>query len=181
MMTPQLLRHKLVRVLPLSLAFGLSLSTSIGWAASVQDVVLKDGKTYQVLTEQGIPLPVRTTEIEVTAFGPMISKAKSQWYLGAKLQQAGEFMVTATTPLDPSASVTFDCSGPGPISQLMFAREQFPALWEWFDEPSTSWIPIVFRFTDKRSGRSFVIMQWAKIDASAKVSTKRALRELGGQ
>jgi hypothetical protein len=163
----------------LLLGIAVHILPTLGWAASMEEVVLKNGKSYRVLTENGIPMPFKSREIEVMALGPLFSSTgKLQWAFRAKLNERGTFTVTATTPLDTQVSSTFECVGPGEITQILFANDEYPKLWEWYEDPSASWVPIVFTFKNNESGSTFQATQWTKFDASVKVLIKQKLKEL---
>jgi hypothetical protein len=148
-------------------------------AAEVETVRLRDGKTYEVPTGNGMPLPFKSRQIEVKALGPIFgTEGRLEWALHAELRASGRFTVTASTPLDPTLSFKFDCKGPGEVTQLMFRDNTAPAVWQWYGEPGTSWVPFVFRFANKESGETFQVTQWTKFDPVVKVRVKQQLREL---
>ena len=153
----------------------LALSAS---AAKTEDVSLRDGRTYNVPTQDGMPVPFKSGQIEVKALGPVFSRSgKGVWWFHANLVERGMFTVTVATPLNASVSTTFECVGPGEIKQLLFSQDAYPALWEWYEEPSTSWVPMEFTFTEKASGYKFKVTQWTKFDAAIKVELRRKLKE----
>jgi hypothetical protein len=160
------------------LGIGLYVHPSSGWTASTEEVVLNDGKSYEILTENGVPIPFKGPEIEVMGLGPLFHSAeKAEWAFTAILKARGKFTVTATTPLDPRVSLTFECVGPGKIIQFIFGKDEYPRLWEWYEDPSTSWVPIVFIFKNNESEKSFQVMQWTKFDPSVKVLIRQKLKE----
>ena len=131
-MKPTLLRRTLL------VGIAAHIFRSSGWAASPEEVILKDG-TYKVLTENGMPVPFKSREIEIMGLGPLFSPTgKLQWAFSARLTERGTFTVTATTPLDARVSSTFECVGPGEITQILFSKDEYPTLWEWYQDLGTS-------------------------------------------
>ena len=65
-MKPTLLRRTLL------VGIAAHIFRSSGWAASPEEVILKDG-TYKVLTENGMPVPFKSREIEIMGLGPLFS------------------------------------------------------------------------------------------------------------
>ena len=147
--------------------------------AQTETVKLKNGKTYEVRTKHGLPLNFESNQIKVTNVGLTGSTKKSDkmqflWFLSAELREKGKFVVTVTTPLDETISTTFECNGRGKIFQTFLGSAEYPALWALLEEPGTSWIPFVFSFEDKGSGKKFEVTQWSKFDSAE----MKELREL---
>lgn len=146
---------------------------------ATERVTLRDGKTYEVQIGNGLPLPFKNELIEVTNMGPLFSQAgQHRWAFQAQLHEPGDFVVTVTTPIDSSASARFDCAGPGKIVETFFESKRYPGVWEWFGEPGTSWVPFVFSFREKNSGKEFEVMQWTAFDDQAKANVRRVLDQL---
>ncbi len=152
-------------------------------SADSTTVKLKDGKTYEVETVRGLPVPfsndqIRVRDLGVTAsFGP--DKADAPPFvrvLVADLIARGQFDVTVTTPLDSSASVTLKAAGPGRIMLHFFPQADYPLIWEGIDQPGVHWFPFHFVFEKKRSKNRFEFTQWAQMDGTA-WKQQRDLRE----
>ncbi len=77
----------------------------------------------------------------------------------------GQFAVTVTTPLDKSASATFEVAGPGEIDLSFFPQEKYPLIWEGIDQPGVHWFPFHFVFEEKQSKERFEFTQWLQIDS----------------
>jgi hypothetical protein len=143
---------------------------------ATERVTLSDGKTYEVQTGNGLPLPFKNDQIEITGMSPLFSQAgQHKWAFQAQLHEPGDFLVTVTTPIDSSTFTMFDCAGPGEIVETFFESERYPAVWKWFGEPGTSWVPFVFSFREKNSGKEFEVMQWTAFDQQTKASVRRIL------
>jgi hypothetical protein len=155
------------------------LATSLkAYAVKVEVAVMSNGKTYNIETQNGLPIGFKSKQLEMTGLGPGIeaSTGNGQWYFGAEVKEAGDYLVTVTSHNDETLSTTFECKGPGRVLTPVFGRNQYPTMWTWFDEPGTSWVHFQFRFVDKNTGRSFVATQWTKFGPEAKINVKRALK-----
>jgi hypothetical protein len=141
----------------------------------IEQVTLSNGKTYEVKTERGMPIPFKDRRIELQQLGPVFrgSPAEHVWSLQAQLHQKGNFLVTVTTPMDDSSVERFECVGPGQILQFFFQGDRYPEMWRWVFTPSTSWIPFEFTFQDKVSHHGFTITQWTRFDQNPKANIQR--------
>jgi hypothetical protein len=149
-------------------------------AEETEKVTLESGQNYEVKLEKGMPIPFKSNEINITRLGPLFtnSPGQSEWNLMAQLHEEGNFVVTITTPIDNSISTTFECVGPGEIFQNFFKIGEYPTIWEWYREPGTSWIPFVFNFKEKQSGKEFELTQWTKFGPQVKITIRQALKQL---
>jgi hypothetical protein len=145
--------------------------------ARTDEVVILNDQRYQVPTQDGMPLPFKSREIEIQGLGPAFRESgKAFWVFSGKLHVTGEFIVTVTTLLNPFASIKFRCSGPGDILERIFSNDDYPETWQWIEDPGTSWIPFVFRFNNVQDNKKFEAIQWTKFDPDVKVKLKRALK-----
>jgi len=140
-------------------------------SADTTEVTLKDGKTYEVETVDGLPVrffndQIKVNDLGLTArFNPeQIDAPPFVRVLVAKLLARGQFKVTVTTPLDSSASETFEVAGPGKIVLRFFPQADFPLVWEGIDQPGVHWFPFHFLFEEAQSKMSFEFVQWAQMD-----------------
>lgn len=139
--------------------------------SSTQKVTLRTGETYDVETVRGLPVGFASEQIRVQDLGGTALMKADQfdappwaWILVAELRAKGRFDVTVTTPLDRSASTSFEISGPGRIAPQFFPQAEYPLMWQGIDQPGTHWFPFHFVFQEKSSGRRFEFTQWAQID-----------------
>jgi hypothetical protein len=137
--------------------------------ATSATVKLKNGKTYEVRTaKDGFPLNFESNQIKILDMGfagrQSSDKIEFLWSLRAEVREKGDFVVTVTTPLDEKISTAFECKGGSEISQTFLGSVEYPSLWAWIEEPGPAWIPFVFSFEDKDSGKKFEVTQWAKFD-----------------
>jgi hypothetical protein len=158
--------------------------------AETEQVTLKNGITYEVKVDDGVPVGAESRQVKMDTLGAMPTHSTGSdapewvWHWQAKLRQKGTFAVTVTTPIDETLSTSFDKSGPGEISQEFFNSKQYPTLWTWLDEPGTTWIPFIFSFDDLDSDRTFEITQWLRFDDPEKNWFKRSAargRSISGQ
>jgi hypothetical protein len=148
----------------------------------IETVTLKNGKAYEVETRQGMPVGFKSDQIKVTNLVFRSSTEKSPkmefvWLLAAELRARGKFLVTVTTPLDDTVSTTFQCKGPGKISQGFFDSAHYPALWVWLEEPGATWIPFMFSFEEKGAGKKFEATQWVKFDSATKSAFRKHMKQ----
>lgn len=62
---------------------------------ATERVTLSDGKTYEVQTGNGLPLPFKNDQIEITGMSPLFSQAgQHKWAFQAQLHEPGGFLVT---------------------------------------------------------------------------------------
>ena len=158
----------------------------IGCAPTVspkQKVTLRDGETYEVETVRGLPVRFANDQIRVNDLGITALMKLDQpdappwvWILTAELRDKGRFGVTVTTPLDKTASTTFEAVGPGRIARRFFSQADHPLMWQGIDQPGTHWFPFHFVFVKKDSGQRFEFTQWTQIDDRT-MSEMRALIE----
>lgn len=139
--------------------------------ALAEKVTLKDGKTYEVETVRGLPVGFANDQIRVRDIGITarftIEEADAPpyiWSLLAELTEQGRFAVVVTTPLDETASATFEVKGPGKIDAGFLPQSQFPKVWEGIDQPGVHWFPFHFVFEERESKKRFEFTQWAQID-----------------
>ena len=94
---------------------------------ATERVTLSDGKTYEVQTGNGLPLPFKNDQIEITGMSPLFSQAgQHKWAFQAQLHEPGDFLVTVTTPIDSSTFTMFDCAGPGRSSRRSSRASAIP-------------------------------------------------------
>jgi hypothetical protein len=147
-------------------------------AYATEHVVLPNGKSYNVPIKAGFPLPFKNDQIEITGINALFNPAgRHEWTFHARLYQKGDYTVSVSTPLDDSISTSFDCAGPGEVVETFFDSERYPAVWRWFREPGTSWLPFVFHFREKHSGQEFEAVQWTKFGEPAKASIRGILKQ----
>ena len=168
-----------VRYVTVSLLVMLSACAS----TQTEKVALKGGVTYEVETVRGLPVRFANDQIRVRDLGKSdllaldkIEPVLSEWTLSAELMGKGQFAVTVTTPLDKSASATFEVAGPGKIDLSFFPRAKYPLIWEGIDQPGIHWFPFHFVFEGKQSKKRFEFTQWTQID-SATMEQERAMHE----
>jgi hypothetical protein len=146
--------------------------------AATEHVVLKNGKSYDVQTTKGFPLPFKNDQVEITGISALFNpEGYHEWSFHARLHRKEDYTVSVSTPIDDSISTSFDCAGPGEVIETFFDSERYPTVWRWFREPGTSWIPFVFHFREKHSGNEFEATQWTKFGEPAKASIRGILRQ----
>ena len=137
---------------------------------TTQNVTLKNGETYTIETFRGLPTGFQNGQIKVRDLGVtavFTSSAESPpfvWYLSAELKARGHFTVFVSTPLDKTASATFDASGPDTLSLRFFPKADYPMIWEGIDKPGTHYFPFHFVFEEKETKARFEFTQWSKYD-----------------
>ena len=181
---PSIMPHHLQLRVAIGLCLGLLLVEPSAIEAKTEKVTLKNGKTYEVRTKKGMPFPFESDQIRIdqlTLKGIMeVDSTVMQftWTFTAHIKAEGAFHVTVTTPMDETISATFECTGPGEISETFFPSDDYPALWEWQDAPSTSWIPFHFTFAEEQTGDSFSLTQWLKFDSNSKAQQRQVLKDV---
>jgi len=86
------------------------------------------------------------------------------WMLFAQVLVPGAFVVKVTTPLDESASTSFEFTGPGKLAQGLFDCSTYPKVCVGLDKPGTHWYPFHFTFEPRDGGKGFDLDQWARMD-----------------
>ena len=134
-------------------------------------VTLPDGKTYEVKIKGGMPVRFRSKEIEVSdlALDAAVKLEEDvplpfRWMLFAQVFAQGRFVVKVTTPLDESASTSFEFTGPGKLVQGLFDCAAYPKVCIGLDTPGTHWYPFHFAFEPREGGKGFELDQWARMD-----------------
>src|SRR5262245_27810500 len=99
--------------------------------AAVETVTL-NGATYDVETKEGLPLLATSADVAILYFGPAAKLVAGgpntmHWFWRADVKRSGSFKVTVTTPLDATASTTFDVAAPGEASGEIFDSGRYPA------------------------------------------------------
>lgn len=137
----------------------------------LERVTLRDGKIYEVEAANGVAIPFASDEIMVLDIGNTLSLDPKQpnaqpwiWGFLAKLKEPGRFAVTVTSPLDDSASATFEVNGPGPIELHFFPKTDYPLVWEGIDQDGSHWFPFRFVFKEIESKKRFEFTQWSQME-----------------
>jgi len=160
-------------------------------SSETKTITLKNGKTFEVETKRGLPLPYNSREIRILNIGtqaaiPVLpsgnegqaAKIPWIWALTAELKGKGSFTVTVTTPIDEKLSTTFEAKGPGKISQTFFPQADYPTMWEGIEDPGTHWFPFHFSFEDKTSKKRFEFTQWAQQDSQSLEEARTRIQKL---
>jgi len=188
--------HEAFRPTALKVLLGLlvvfNFTTIAGTSPSeTRTVTLKNGKTFEVETKRGMPLPYSSREIKMlildaNAAIPVLSCGKEGqevkipwlWALIAELKEKGSFTVTVTTPLDENISTTFEANGPGKISQTFFAKSDHPTIWEGIEDPGIHWFPFHFSFEEKTSKKRFEFTQWTQLDSKTQEQLRTMIQKM---
>jgi hypothetical protein len=139
--------------------------------AGTATVTLPDGKTYEVKVKGGMPVRFKSKEIEVSdlALHAAVEIEREDplpfsWMIFAQVLAQGTFVVKVTTPLDESASTSFEFTGPGKLAQGLFDCATYPKVCVDLDKPGTHWYPFHFAFEPRGGAKGFELDQWARMD-----------------
>lgn len=149
----------------LEVGIGL-MNSGKSYGKGIKHITLKNGKSYNVETYDGVPIPANNRHIRMSQLGPIGRDSGGlQWLMGGELKEKGDFAVTVTTPMDDTLSTSFNTKGPDHILHSFFDQNGHPSAWEWMNDSGTSWIPFSFQFRSIPSGSQFEILAWAKFDS----------------
>ncbi len=161
--------------------------------AQVRQVVLPNGRTFEVETAGGLPVrfisdDIEIVDVEMAVWKPTVAgvfqpcdpreEPSFTWVAQARVKASGKFRVTITTPLDESASTDFEVKGPGALRRPFFPQSEFPTIWAGAQSADTAWFPFQFVFVDNKSGKRFEFTQWAELDQRTLADTRQTLERV---
>ncbi len=177
----------------LGLLVVVNFTTIAGTSSSeTKTITLKNGKTFEVETKRGMPLPYSSREIKMLTLdalsvtpvlpcgneGQEVKIPPRFWALTAELKEKGSFTVTVTTPIDENISTTFEVKGSGKISQTFFPQGDYPTIWEGIEDPGTHWFPFHFSFEEKASKKRFEFTQWTQLDSTTQEQLRTMIQKM---
>jgi hypothetical protein len=135
-----------------------------------QQVTLQNGVTYSIPTQNGMPIPFRSPHVEFSGLGPTYMTESRQFHFVAQFQlkAEGKYRVTVNSALNRNLRASFECTGPGDVTQFFFNRAQYPSIWMWIYDDEPTWIPFAFTFESIPLGTTFTASQWIKLNTGAK-------------
>jgi hypothetical protein len=165
-----------------------SLGADTSVRASSTRVKLPDGKTYEVKVKGGKPVQFSSSEIEVSDLA-LTAAVKAEgdaslpfsWLIFAQVLAQGNFVVKVTTPLDESASTSFEFTGPGKLTQSLFDCVDYPKVCAGLEQPGTHWFLFHFSFEPRGGGKGFELDQWARMDHLQIEETRKLVAQAKGE
>jgi hypothetical protein len=158
------------------LTLGIVISASMAaLEMQIEQVTLRNGKSYSVPVKDGMPEAVRNEHLAFTGLGPMYSPSLGfRFVTQFALKEQGPFTVRVTSALAPDKSLLFQCSGPGEVTEYLFSKGSEPSMFTWVQEEQTSWIPFTFTFQNVESKATFEVTQWVRLGRDAKETFRKA-------